>query len=97
MEQQHKPRIKHLQGSLYLVESTSRPGLGHKVDVLHLRCGCEAGRHGRRCHHLVWAIQMDGWYRGHQAKAQQQAATTPATSVPFHETAGYKALAEVFA
>ena len=48
-----KPCIRILGPARYLVESTSRPGLGHQVDVLRLRCGCEAGKYGRRCRHLV--------------------------------------------
>jgi hypothetical protein len=31
-----KPRIRILSAHRYLVESTSRPGLGHQVDVLRL-------------------------------------------------------------
>ena len=64
-----KPRIRVLGPARYLVESSSRPGLGHQVDVLRLRCGCEAGRHGRRCRHLVLAIQYDDWRRRQQAQA----------------------------
>jgi hypothetical protein len=64
-----KPRIRVLGPSRYLIESTSRPGIGHQVDVLRLRCGCEAGRHGRRCKHLVLAIQYDDWRRRQQAQA----------------------------
>lgn len=93
-----KPRMRFLGGSLYLVESSSRPGVGHKVDVLRLKCGCEAGQHNRRCHHLVWAIQMDAWRRGAQAQAMAPAApiAAPASRVPFRE-AGPKTLAECFA
>ena len=64
-----KPRIRVLGPARYLVESTSRPGLGHQVDVLRPRCGCEAGRHGRRCRHLVLAIQYDDWRKRQQAQA----------------------------
>ena len=64
-----KPRIRVLGPARYLVESTSRPGLGHQVDVLRLRCGCEAGKYGRRCRHLVLAIQYDDWRRRQQAQA----------------------------
>ena len=64
-----KPRIRILGPARYLVESTSRPGLGHQVDVLRLRCGCEAGKFGRRCRHLVLAIQYDDWRRRQQAQA----------------------------
>jgi hypothetical protein len=41
-----KPRIRVLGPGRYLMESTSRPGLGHQVDVLRLKCGCEAGKYG---------------------------------------------------
>jgi hypothetical protein len=64
-----KPRIRILGPARYLVESTSRPGLGHQVDVLRLKCGCDAGTFGRRCRHLVLAIQYDDWRRRQQAQA----------------------------
>jgi hypothetical protein len=64
-----KPRIRVLSPHRYLVESTSRPGLGHQVDVLRLKCGCEAGKYGRRCRHLVLAIQYDDWRRRQHAQA----------------------------
>jgi hypothetical protein len=63
-----KPRIRILGPARDLVESTSRPGLGHQVDVLRLTCGCEAGKYGRRCRHLVLAIQYDDWRRRQQAQ-----------------------------
>ena len=46
-----KPRIRILGNARHRVESTSRPGVGHQVDVLRLKCGCTAGQHGRRCRH----------------------------------------------
>jgi hypothetical protein len=64
-----KPRIRVLGPGRYLVESTTRPGLGHQVDVLRLKCGCEAGKYGRRCRHLVLAIQYDDWRKRQQAQA----------------------------
>ena len=64
-----KPRIRVLSPNRYLVESTTRPGLGHQVDVLRLKCGCEAGRYGRRCKHLIWALGYDEWRRRAQAAA----------------------------
>lgn len=64
-----KPRIRVLSPNRYLVESTTRPGLGHQVDVLRLKCGCEAGKYGRRCRHLVLAIQYDDWRRRQMAHA----------------------------
>ena len=63
------PRIRVLGPGRYLVESTSHPGIGHQVDALRLRCGCEAGRHGRRCKHLVLAIQYDDRRRRQQAQS----------------------------
>jgi hypothetical protein len=67
-----KPRIRVLGPARYLVESTSRPGLGHQVDVLRLKCGCEAGKYGRRCRHLVLAIQYDDWRKKQRAAAEVQ-------------------------
>lgn len=58
----HKPAIRRGQRDyVYNVESSTRPGLFHTVDAYHLTCSCEAGRHGRRCHHLADAIQYDAW------------------------------------
>jgi hypothetical protein len=82
-----KPRIRVLGPARYLVESTSRPGLGHQVDVLRLKCGCEAGRYGQRCRHLVLAIQYDDLRRRQMAQAAA-ASTHPA---------GMAALQEAFA
>ena len=81
-----KPRIRVLAPHRYLVESTTRPGLGHQVDVLRLKCGCEAGRYGRRCKHLIWALGYDEWRR--RQLAQANAATT--------RPAGMAALQEAF-
>lgn len=82
-----KPRIRILGPARYLVESTTRPGLGHQVDVLRLKCGCEAGTYGRRCRHLVLAIQYDDWRKRQQA----QVAATRAPST------GMAALQDAFA
>jgi hypothetical protein len=67
-----KPRIRILSAHRYLVESTSRPGLGHQVDVLRLRCGCEAGKYGRRCRHLILALAYDEWRKRQRAVAEAQ-------------------------
>ena len=82
-----KPRIRVLGPARYLVESFTRPGLGHQVDVLRLRCGYEAGKHGRRCRHLVLAIQYDDWRKRQQAQAAPQGA----------RPAGMAALQDAFA
>jgi hypothetical protein len=81
-----KPRIHILGPARYLVESSSRPGLGHQVDVARLRCGCEAGTYGRRCHHLVLALHYDAWRRHQQAQGA-------ATSM---QTTGMTALQQAF-
>ena len=83
-----KPRIRILGPARYLVESFTRPGLGHQVDVLRLRCGCEAGKYGRRCRHLVLAIQYDDWRRRQMAQAAAASRT--------HST-GMAALGDAFA
>src|ERR671935_2252589 len=83
-----KPRIRVLGPARYLVESATRPGLGHQVDVLRLKCGCEAGKFGRRCRHLVLAIQYDDWRKRQQAQAAASSRT--------HST-GMAALGDAFA
>jgi hypothetical protein len=55
------PRIRRIGRTVFQVSSRSRAGLWHTIDVLHLRCDCEAGRYGRRCWHLVWALQAEYW------------------------------------
>jgi hypothetical protein len=65
-----KPRIRVLSAHRYLVESTTRPGLGHQVDVLRLKCGCEAGKYGRRCRHLILALGYDEWRHRQRAAAE---------------------------
>ena len=80
-----KPRIRVLGPSRYLVESTTRPGLGHQVDVLRLRCGCEAGQYGRRCKHLIWALGYDEWRRRQMAQAAAERVTRPAGMAALQE------------
>jgi hypothetical protein len=80
-----KPRIRVLGPSRYLVESTTRPGLGHQVDVLRLKCGCEAGKYGRRCRHLVLAIQYDDWRRRQMAQAAAQSVSRPSGMAALQE------------
>src|SRR2546423_11489675 len=82
-----KPRIRVLGPARYLVESTTRPGLGHQVDVLRLKCACEAGKYRRRCRHLLLAIQYDDWRKRQQAQAaaaQQRPPGTESTGLRAH-------------
>ena len=46
-----RPQIVRVQHA-YLVPSTSRAGLVHRVDDV-VGCDCEAGRHGRTCRHAL--------------------------------------------
>ena len=47
----NQPQIVRVSGG-YLMPSTSRAGLIHRLDDLH-GCDCEAGRAGRTCRHAV--------------------------------------------
>jgi len=63
-----KPRMRKLSEFVYLVESTTKPGTGHKVNVATGRCSCTAGQFYKRCHHVQLAEQFD---RGVQALRDQ--------------------------
>ena len=63
-----KPRMRRLGEFLYLVESSSKPGTGHQVNIATGRCSCTAGQFNKRCHHLALAEQFD---RGVQALRDQ--------------------------
>ena len=100
----HKPRIRrtHERGT-FEISSRTRPGLVHKVDVVHLECSCEAGQHGIRCWHLAWALQAERVYQavdaqhGRKTPLLQPAPSAPVPFGDFHESRGYQALAECFA
>ena len=66
-----KPTVRRAARGAFQVESRTRPGLMHTVDVARLRCDCEAGRRGLRCWHLFWAIQAEYWL-DRAAREQQQ-------------------------
>ncbi len=97
-----KPRMRKLSEFVYLVESTSRPGTGHKVDIATGRCGCVAGQFNKRCHHLALAESFDRGVQALRAQADQQrraarAATTPDAQLVEAErrlTSAYRALAD---
>jgi hypothetical protein len=67
-----KPRMRKLSEFVYLVESSSRPGTGHKVDIAAGRCSCTAGQFNKRCHHLALAEQFDRGVQALRAQADQQ-------------------------
>jgi hypothetical protein len=65
-----KPTIKRgSKPSLYHVESKTRPGIFHVVDVHRLSCTCEAGRYQRGCWHLRIALAYHDWRTRQQARA----------------------------
>jgi len=59
-----KPRVRRLGPDRYLVESSSRPGVGHPV--VGGRCNCPGFSYRGSCRHvtLVQSIRaaMDAWY-----------------------------------
>lgn len=63
-----KPHIRRAGRYLIQISSRTRPTLLHTVNVLTLRCTCEAGQHGIRCWHLAWALQAEQWYARAQAE-----------------------------
>ena len=47
------PRIKHIKGSLFWVESNSEPGKFYEVDMNLRRCQCKAYEYGKPCRHVA--------------------------------------------
>jgi len=82
MQQQFKPRMRKLSEFVYLVESSSRPGTGHKVDVSTGRCGCVAGQFNKRCHHLALAEMFDRGVQALRDQAGQQRRAARAATGP---------------
>lgn len=84
-----KPRIRRLGRTRFLIESRTRPGLGHQVDTLRLTCSCEAGKRGRRCWHLVWSLQAEQWLQraeaAYQAHNASSSAQRPRSRTAMHE------------
>ena len=71
----HKPTIKRGSKSYtYHVESKTRPGLFHVVDVHRLTCNCEAGRYKRGCWHLRISLAYHDWRKRQQAAAAEGSA-----------------------
>ncbi len=75
-----KPRVRRLGPGRYLVESASRPGVGHPVTVDH--CNCTGFSYRGTCRHiaLVKVIEpkMQAWYDQATTPAWYDQATTPA-------------------
>ncbi len=70
-----KPRVRRISRTVFQIASRTRPGLTHTADTLTLRCSCEAGQNGKRCWHLVWALQAEQWYTRAEAEHKARTAT----------------------
>ncbi len=84
-----KPHIRRSGQHTFEIASRTRPGLMHTVNVLYLRCSCEAGQHGIRCWHLAWALQAEHWF----ARAEEERKARLAAARP----EGMAALQELYA
>lgn len=66
-----RPRVRRLGPGLYLVESQTRPGVGHPVTLD--RCNCPGFSYRGTCRHiaLVRAIdpRMQAWYAQREGQA----------------------------
>jgi hypothetical protein len=68
----YKPRIRHIAGTRYDVQSRTRPDHIHHVDTYRLTCTCEAGSFGKRCWAMAAALQFEAWRKHELAKAEPQ-------------------------
>lgn len=91
----HITALDETDGS-FQVESRTRPGLSHTVNVPARTCTCEAGQHGIECWHLDFCRAVFYWHR-YDRRAQlweARAARVAATkAVP---AAGMAALQECY-
>ena len=102
-----RPLVRRLGKGVYQIGSRTIPGALYTTTLTGRdshTCTCPAYAHGRDCWHHAAARQASAffaaWYG--QAVPVMTPTATPApasvaVAVPFHETAGYKALAECFA
>jgi len=48
-----RPKIKHIKGSIFWVQSKSDPSTYHIVDMYRRTCSdCEANKYGKLCWHI---------------------------------------------
>jgi hypothetical protein len=66
-----KPRVRNLGGRRYLIESRTKPGLGHVWNALTGSCSCKAGQHGRTCWHEAYGRGADATYQRLEREAQR--------------------------
>jgi len=107
----YRPHIRRLSQGVYEIGSRTIPGALYTVTLTGRSshtCTCPAYAHGRDCWHHAAARQASSffskWYgqavrvaapvvEAHAAAPAAPAAPAP---IPFHQTAGYKALAACF-
>ena len=70
----YKPKVRHITGTQYTVQSRTRPDHIHEIDTYRLTCTGEAGRWGKRCWALAAALQYEAYRKHELAKAQAAAA-----------------------
>jgi hypothetical protein len=66
----YKPKVRHIAGTQYTVQSRTRPDHIHEIDTYRLTCTCEAGRWGKRCWALATALQYEAYRKHEMARAQ---------------------------
>jgi hypothetical protein len=66
----YKPKVRHISGTQYTVQSRTRRDHIHEIDTYRLTCSCEAGRWGKRCWALAAALQYESYRKYEMAKAQ---------------------------
>ena len=88
-----KPWVRHgMSAHTVNVESQSTSGTFYTVNVRTGQCSCPAGKHGRICWHVSTAQAFMA-----MRVVESAPVSTPPAAPSFHETAGYKALADAFA
>ncbi len=103
----YRPHIRRLSQGVYEIGSRTIPGALYTTTLTgrssHI-CTCPAFQHGRDCWHHAAARQASAffakWYGQAVRVATPLAKASPAAApapVPFHQTAGFKALSECFA
>lgn len=75
------PSLCLVDDDVYTVESRTRPGVRHTVDVAAGTCTCEAGAHGLACWHLDYVRAIHYWQR-YEARARGVRPRSPRDATP---------------
>ncbi len=99
----YRPLVRRLGQGVYQIGSRTIPGALYTVTLTGRdshTCTCPAYAHGRNCWHAAAARQASAffskWYGQATPVITPVVEAAPAV-IPFHASAGYKALAECFA